>query len=186
MNMGKSGVPITAVREQCAHLLATQVTLHGALLCIEQPRSSTVSLHHPASPHSPLRLTRLNAPWMAAECRNLGAVCREGSFLLMVAHQAPKHFSQGEALGSSTNWNRFNEGHWRRTQPHQRISDVDPQVRNFPTVDWRQHCVQIRCPSLDSVTFLQKLFSARYRFFLQSLICLPFVPPPLRIKHDEL
>lgn len=89
----------TAVREQRADLLATQVTLHRALLCIEQPLSSTVSLHHPARPHSPLCLTRLNAPWMAAECRNLRAVCKNGNFLLMVAHLAPKHFSQGEALG---------------------------------------------------------------------------------------
>lgn len=124
MNMGKSGVPTTVVWEWRADLLAKQVTLHGPLLCIEQPRSSTVSVHHPASPHSLLHLTRLNALWMAAECRNLRAACKEGNFLLMVAHQAPKHFSQGEALGcnSLTNWNRYNEDR-RWIQLHQSMSD---------------------------------------------------------------
>lgn len=58
-NMGKSSVPTPAVQERHAGFSATQASLHGALLCIEQPRFSTVSLHHPASPHSPLRLTRL-------------------------------------------------------------------------------------------------------------------------------
>lgn len=36
-----------------ADLLAAQVPPHGALLCIKQPRSSTVSLRHPASPSRP-------------------------------------------------------------------------------------------------------------------------------------
>lgn len=140
MNMEKNGVPTTAVQEQRAHLSATQVTLHEALLCIEQPRSSTVSLHHPASPYSRLPLTRLNARWMAAEWRNLRAACMEGNFLLMVAHQAPKYFSWREALGctSLTKSNRYKDtGGKHNCILACLIRTEDPQVRNFTTVDQR-------------------------------------------------
>lgn len=173
----------TAVREQRADLLATQVTLHRALLCIEQPLSSTVSLHHPARPHSPLCLTRLNAPWMAAECRNLRAVCKNGNFLLMVAHLAPKHFSQGEALGCILqNWNRYNEGHWRQTQLNQSMSDGDPS-QEF------HHCgLKTTHASKSDIPWFCHISEAILStFYLQRLICLPFVPShPLTIKQDGI
>lgn len=96
----------------------------------------------------------------------------------MVAHQAPKHFSQGEALDSSTNWNRFNEGHWRRTQPHQRMSDVDPQVRNFPTVDRRQHISGVLLLIL-SRFFAEAIFSP-LQVFPAELDLSAFCPPYIK------